>query len=179
MPIVFAATLFLSGALLMLVQPLCARLVLPSLGGTPNVWNTCMLFFQTGLLVGYAYAHLSARTLATRHTVFVHVALLAAGFWMLPINLPAPSDPPGLPVLWLLQVLVAGVALPYIVIAATAPLLQRWFAAGDFGDPYFLYAASNAGSFVGLLSYPFLIEPWLTLHQQGDWWRWGYLALLL
>lgn len=178
MAFLYAGTLFLSAALLMLVQPLCARLVLPSLGGTPNVWNTCMLFFQTGLLAGYGYAHVTSRFLPTRHAVFLHIALLGAGFWMSPIVLPSPADAPDFPVLWLLQILVAGVALPYFVIAATGPLLQRWFAAGDFGDPYFLYAASNAGSFVGLLSYPFLVEPWLTLREQSDWWRWGYLALI-
>src|SRR5688572_28039514 len=137
MALLYAATLFLSAALLMLVQPMCARLVLPSLGGTPNVWNTCMLFFQVGLLAGYGYAHLTSRIFATRHMVFVHVALLAAGFWMLPIFLPSPTEAPPFPVLWLLQVLVAGVALPYFVIAATGPLLQRWFALADVGDPYF------------------------------------------
>lgn len=178
MSLLYAGTLFVSAALLMIVQPLCARLVLPSLGGAPSVWNTCMLFFQTGLLAGYGYAHLTSRMFAPRHSVFLHIALLSAGFWMLPIVLPAPADAPGFPVLWLLQALLAGVALPYFVIAATGPLLQRWFAAGDFGDPYFLYAASNAGSFVGLLSYPLLIEPRLTLQQQSDWWRWGCLALL-
>ncbi|MCI0680466.1 MAG: fused MFS/spermidine synthase [Gemmataceae bacterium] len=178
MALLYAATLFLSAALLMMVQPLCARLVLPTLGGTPNVWNTCMVFFQTGLLAGYGYAHLTSRIHAAGRSVFLHVALLAAGFWMLPIVLPAPAAAPQHPALWLLQALVAGVALPYFVIAATGPLLQRWFAAGDFGNPYFLYAASNAGSFVGLLSYPVLVEPWLTLEEQSTWWRWGYLMLL-
>src|SRR5262245_7288839 len=177
MPIVFAATLFLAAALLMLVQPLCARWVLPSLGGTPNVWNTCMLFFQTGLLAGYGYAHLSARWLTGMRCVALHVLLLAVAWWLLPIVIPRPQSPPSQPALWLLQALTTGAALPFVVIAASGPLLQRWFADGRLGNPYFLYVASNAGSFAGLLAYPLFVEPWLTLEQQSQWWRWGFLAL--
>jgi SAM-dependent methyltransferase len=178
MPSLFACTLFLSAALLMMIQPLCARLMLPVLGGTPNVWNTCMLFFQTGLLLGYVYAHWNARWLMNRWTAIVQIALLTSGFWLLPIQVPRPSGPPEQPLLWLLGTLGAAIAVPYIVLAGTGPLLQRWFAAGNFGNPYFLYAASNAGSFAGLLAYPLAIEPWLTLDEQSDSWRWGYVMLM-
>src|SRR5262245_36182219 len=178
MPILFAITVFLAAALLMLVQPLCARIVLPSLGGTPSVWNTCMLFFQTGLVAGYSYAHISARCLRGFQSVMLHLALLAAAWVLLPIELPRPDAPPSQPALWLLQALVGGVALPFVVIAGSGPLLQRWFADGRFGNPYFLYVASNLGSFAGLLAYPLLVEPWLTLEAQRQWWRWGYVALL-
>lgn len=178
MPFLFGCTLFLSAALLMLVQPLCARQILPALGGTPNVWNTCLVFFQTGLLAGYGYAHWSARGLGIKGSVLVHLALLAVAFAMLPIHLPRPATTPDMPVAWLLQALLTGVAVPFAVIAASGPLLQRWFAAGDFGNPYPLYVASNAGSFAGLLAYPFLVEPLLTLPEQSDWWRWGCLGLV-
>jgi SAM-dependent methyltransferase len=178
MPFLFASTLFVSAALLMMIQPLCARLMLPALGGTPNVWNTCMLFFQTGLLLGYGYAHWNARWLPGRWTVIVQIVLLTAGFWLLPIQVPRPSGPPEQPLFWLLGTLSAAVAVPYVVLASTGPLLQRWFAAGNFGNPYFLYAASNAGSFTGLLAYPLGIEPWLTLGEQSDGWRWGYVVLM-
>lgn len=178
MQFLFASTLFLSAALLMMIQPLCARLMLPVLGGTPNVWNTCMLFFQTGLLLGYGYAHWNARWLMNRWTVIVQIVLLTAGFWLLPIHVPRPPGPPEQPLFWLLGTLGAAIAVPYVVLAGTGPLLQRWFAAGDFGNPYFLYAASNAGSFAGLLAYPLAIEPWLTLGEQSDGWRWGYVVLM-
>lgn len=178
MPIVFSTTLFLAAALLMLVQPLCARMVLPSLGGTPSVWNTCLLFFQSGLLAGYGYAHLSALWLRGVQRVILHLALLVVAWSFLPIEMPRPVSPPAHPALWLLQALIVGVALPFVVIAGSGPLLQRWFADGRFGNPYFLYVASNAGSFAGLLAYPLLVEPWLTLAEQAQWWSWGYLALL-
>ncbi len=178
MSILFACTLFLAAALLMLVQPLCARVVLPGMGGTPNVWNTCMLFFQTGLLIGYGYAHWSSRWLRGWPRVAGHLTLLLLAWLMLPIALPRPETPTRMPTLWLLQTLGVGVALPFVVIAGSGPLLQRWFADAHLGNPYFLYVASNAGSFTGLLAYPLIVEPWLTLEEQSQWWRWGYLVLL-
>src|SRR5438105_5098107 len=178
MSLLYACTLFLSAALLMMIQPLCARLLLPTLGGTPNAWNTCMLFFQTGLLIGYGYAHWNARWLMSRWTVVAQIVLLTAGFWFLPMQLPHPATPPDQPVLWLLGTLGMGIALPYIALAGAGPLLQRWFAVGKFGNPYFLYSASNVGSFAGLLAYPLAMEPWLTLQEQSNLWRWGYLGLM-
>ena len=163
----------------MLVQPLCARQVLLTLGGTPNVWNTCMVFFQAGLLLGYAYAHQSVRWFTNAGRVPIHITLLILAFCLLPVQLPGPDAPPEFPTVWLLQTLAVGVALPFIAIAGCGPLLQRWFADGGFGNPYFLYVASSAGSFAGLLAYPFLIEPWLALQEQSEWWRWGCLALVV
>src|SRR5438876_11002455 len=104
----YASTLFVSAALLMMIQPLCARLLLPTLGGTPNVWNTCMLFFQTGLLAGYGYAHWNARWLLNRWTVIAQIVLLVAGCWLLPMQLPRPEVPPEQPMLWLLGTLATG-----------------------------------------------------------------------
>jgi spermidine synthase len=178
MALLYVCTLFVSAALLMMIQPLSARMVLPYLGGTPGVWNTCMLFFQTGLLAGYLYAYGLARWLPGGRAVFVHVTLLLLSWWMLPIDLPRPEAAPAAPLVWLLTALLLAIALPYIILASMAPLLQRWFASASFGDPYFLYAASNAGSFAGLLAYPFLIEPQWTLHQQAELWRWGYAGLI-
>lgn len=177
MPWLFAFALALNAALVMLVQPLCARLVLPFLGGTPNVWNTCMLFFQTGLLAGYAYAHWASRWLGDSRTVILQVGLLLLGLVLLPFDFSQPEQPPESPTLWLLVALVTAVALPYAVMAGTGPLLQRWFARVNPGDPYVLFAASNAGSFLGLLAYPIVVEPWLTLSEQREWWRGGFAML--
>jgi hypothetical protein len=177
----FAATLCVSAALLFCVQPMVAKLLAPQLGSTPAVWNTCMLFFQTALLAGYAYAHWAAR-LATRTQIVLHFALLIAAA-LLPIQLRAQSEPPAesTPVFWLLATLAATVGLPFFIVASTSPLLQRWFsrtAAGDAGDPYFLYSASNVGSLVALLAYPAVIEPALRLREQAGMWSVGFLGLM-
>ncbi len=175
-----AVTLFLGAALLFVVQPLVGKLVLPLLGGSPGVWNTCMVFFQAGLLAGYGYAHALSRARFPLQGI-IHIALLVLVFWILPIHLPlhAESPPKGFPGFWLLGVLVLAVGLPFVVVSATAPLLQGWSAYRDARrDPYALYAASNAGSMCGLLAYPFLIEPNLTLDEQTTWWTWGYGGLI-
>jgi hypothetical protein len=185
LPLLFAVTLFLGAALLFWVQPMFARLVLPLLGGTPAVWNTCMVFFQAALLLGYGYAHLTTAYLGVRRQALLHLGLILLPLAVLPIAVPE-----GLgqhldyahPALGLLLLLLLGVGLPFFVVATTAPLLQRWFAATGHGlarDPYFLYAASNLGSMVGLLSYPFLLEPLLPLDEQSNLWTYGYGALVL
>jgi len=169
---------------LFLVEPMVGKMVLPTLGGTPAVWTTCLLFFQVGLLLGYLYAHLLPGRLGLRRQAWVHVGLLALAAATLPIALPAGDIPrPGQsPVGWLLVALVAAVGAPFVLVAATAPLLQRWFSQldhPDAADPYFLYAASNLGSFAGLLAYPFVVEPLLPLRIQRGAWSAAYLALVI
>ncbi len=180
----FAATLLLSALLLFWVEPMFTRMVLPLLGGSPAVWNTAMVFFQTALLAGYAYAHAMARWLNRRRQIALHLGLLALASIGLPIGIGAGWMPPteGTPVLWLAALLACSLGLPFLVVSATAPLLQLWFAASGHrtaGDPYFLYGASNLGSIVALLGYPLLLEPTLDLDQQSRLWSLGYATLAL
>jgi len=180
----FSAALFLCAALLFLVQPMFARMALPLLGGSGAVWTTCIAFFQAALLGGYAYAHASAKWLGKGAQIAVHVAVLLAALAMLPVHVPRGWTPPPEPepMGWLLGLLVVAVGLPFFALSATSPLLQSWFARSahpSSHDPYFLYAASNFGSLLGLLSYPFLVEPWLRLSEQGRLWAWGFGALIL
>ncbi|MCL4741352.1 MAG: fused MFS/spermidine synthase [Phycisphaerales bacterium] len=185
MPIVFAIAIFVAAALLFIVQPLAAKLFLPVFGGTPAVWNTAMLFFQTALLGGYLYAHLLTTRVAARWQGVVHGVVLLAAFVALPIALPEArlglaSDAP--PSLALLALLGFAVGLPYFAVSSAGPLLQRWFSLTPHtgaGDPYFLYAASNAGSLLGLLAYPFALGPALGLRAQGVAWTVGYAAFVL
>jgi hypothetical protein len=186
MPYLFAGTLFLSAALLFIVEPMIAKMILPLLGGSPAVWNTCLVFFQAALLGGYLYAHALGTWLSFRLQVVVHLGLLCTALLLLPVGLPAwlieqiPHD--ANPVPWLLSLLAVAIGLPFFVVAASAPLLQKWYAAGgaaDAGDPYFLYAASNLGSMIALASYPFLVEPNATLGEQSWLWAGGYAVLLL
>ena len=158
----FVAALFTSAALLFWVQPMVARMLLPLLGGTPTVWNTCMVFFQATLLAGYAYAHLLTTRFSIRLQTCIHLALMAVAVVVLPIGLTSTGSEPWRsdPLLWLLGALFVVVALPFFVLSASAPLLQSWFGRArhrSSSDPYFLYAASNLGSLVGLLGYPVLI----------------------
>jgi hypothetical protein len=184
MVFLYTATLFLSAALLFVVEPMIGKMVLPLLGGVPAVWNTCMVFFQSVLLLGYAYAHFSTRWLAPRRQAFMHLGVILLPLALLPIgigNAVSALPGPGNPVPWLLVFLSVSAGLPLFVISSTAPLLQKWFADADHrlaGDPYFLYAASNAGSMLGLLSYPVLIEPHLRLMQQSRLWAAGYGLLV-
>lgn len=182
MLILFTATIFLGSLLLFLVQPMIGRMLLPLLGGAPAVWNTALVFYQAMLLAGYAYAHVSTRWLGTRRQVVWHILLLLLPVLVLPIGIQRGWTPPTTcnPIPWLLALLTATVGLPFFVVSATSPLLQRWFSAGrhrDAADPYFLYAASNCGSLLALVSYPVLIEPHLRLSQQSRWWAVGYGVL--
>lgn len=182
MVFVFTAAVFLSATLLFLVQPMVARLVLPLLGGTPGVWNTCMLFFQTLLLTGYAYAHALTKIRSGRVQVAVHALAALGALATLPIGLPfVRSAPPGEPVLWLLGTLALTAGAPFSLLSTTGPLLQRWFADTDHRsarDPYFLYAASNAGSLIALLGYPLLVEPFVTLKNQTGLWSVAVVVLV-
>lgn len=184
MVILFGAASLLGAALLFLVEPMLAKLLLPSYGGSPMVWNTCTLFFQALLLGGYAYVHVTTRRLGPRRQPWVHLALLVLPLLVLPVGLPDDAAPPadGEPALWLLWVLTLAVGLPFALLATTGPLLQRWFSWTSHpraADPYFLYAASNAGSVVGLLGYPFLVEPVVGLAAQTRWWSIAYVGFAL
>lgn len=179
---VFVLTIFMGSSLLFLVQPMFAKMVLPLLGGTPAVWATSMVFFQATLLAGYAYAHWSVARLGIRRQALVHVPLVLLPLLLLPVGVPGGWTPPtqGQPVLWLLGLLTFSLGLPFFVLSASAPLLQRWFASTGHPsgkDPYFLYAASNAGSMLALLAYPFVMEPSLPLDIQSTVWAFGYGAL--
>ena len=179
--LLFGAASFVGAALLFLVEPMLAKLVLPYFGGSPMVWNTATLFFQVLLLAGYAYVHLSTRRLGARRQPWVHLGLLALPLLVLPVALPGTvAPPPGAePALWLLRVLLLAAGLPFLLLATTGPLLARWFSWTGHrraGDPYFLYAASNAGSVVGLLGYPFVLEPLVGLGAQTRWWSVAWVA---
>ncbi len=179
--VLFASTMFVSAGLLFVVEPMIARMILPVLGGSPSVWSTCLVFFQAVLLAGYAYAHLLTRALPLRGQVCLHAGILAASFLSLPMAMDGAGPPSGgSPLLWLLGRLAVTAGPAAFAIAATAPLLQSWFARLGLeasADPYFLYAGSNAGSLLALLAYPLLLEPALRLDAQAAAWRWGFLLL--
>src|SRR5690349_11903352 len=170
----FSVTALTSALLIFWVEPLFAKLVLPLLGGSPAVWNTCLMYFQSMLLLGYLYAHASARLLPTKKQITLHVALLLLCMVQLPLGLPGGWEPPasGNVIPWLIGVLTFSLGMPFLVLSATAPLLQRWLASADppVRNPYVLYAASNAGSFLGLLAFPLAFEPGLRLSQQSIVW---------
>lgn len=183
MLLLFALTLFVSATLLFLVQLMIGKLLLPMLGGTPAVWNTCMVFFQALLLAGYSYAHITTTWLGARRQALLHLGVLLLPFLTLSLTVSQrPLDyGEGNPIPGILLVLFMSVGLPFFVVSASAPLLQKWFAATPHPaakDPYFLYGASNLGSMVGLLGYPAAIEAWLTLAQQRLLWQVGYGVLV-
>lgn len=180
---VFALALFSSAALIFVLQPLFGRMVTPMLGGSPQVWNTSMAFFQAALLAGYLYAHMLARVKDLRLQAAIHVAVLAAAWLVLPVHVSSALGAPSSehPSLWLLGVLALSVGAPFAAASATAPLLQAWYTRtgrADAHDPYYLYAASNLGSFIGLLAYPVLIEPLLGAQAQSQAWSAAYVAVL-
>ncbi|MDZ4868186.1 MAG: fused MFS/spermidine synthase [Alphaproteobacteria bacterium] len=182
LPIVTVA-IFTAAALLFWVQPMFGKMVLPLLGGSSAVWTTAMLFFQTALLLGYLYAHALGTLLPLRSQIAVHVVVVVAAAFALPVAIPVDFAPPaeGAPVLWLVSLFTVAVGLPYTVVAATSPLLQRWFALSGHksaADPYYLYVASNAGSLIGLLGYPLLVEPLVGVSAQSGFWTAGYLLLI-
>jgi hypothetical protein len=181
MLLLFSTTLFLSATLLFAFEPMFGRMVLPRLGGSPSVWNTVMVFYQAALLVGYGYAHaLGRRGDAWRP---LHLAAMAGAAFLLPVGLGPDQvpDPSTSPVPWLLATMTVTIGPPFVLVATTGPLVQRWFAESRHRrahDPYFLYVVSNLGSLIGLLAYPFLIEPRWSLDQQSRLWAWGYAALV-
>jgi hypothetical protein len=181
----YAITMFVSAFLLFLVQPIIGQKILPKLGGTPSVWNTCVVFFQCALLIGYAYTHYSSK-LPIRRQILIHCALLFVPFLILLPNGPFPVEDfrpvtgadPTVATLWLLATIVG---IPFFVVSTTAPLLQKWFGVTGHPtakDPYFLYGASNFGSMLSLLLYPFLFEPIFGLAAQSWFYTIGYVVLV-
>jgi hypothetical protein len=184
--LLYSGTLFVGAALLFVLQPMVGKMILPLLGGAPAVWSTCMVFFQAALLGGYAYAHATAAWLGVRGQASLHVAALVLASALLPVDVTADLLGVGeaSPVPRLLLALATSVGLPFLVVSATAPLLQTWFAHSGHRasrDPYFLYAASNLGSLLALLAYPTVIEPRFHLRGAGATqtvlWTAGYAVL--
>ena len=181
----FSLTIFLSAGLLFLIEPMFAKFVLPSFGGTPAVWTGSMMFFQAALLSSYLYVHATAAKLGARKQAVVHLVVMLLPLLVLPVAVPAQDwAPPAQsnPILWLLGLLLISVGLPFFAVAATNPLIQRWLSETDHPaskDPYFLYVASNLGSVIGLLGYPLLVEPSLRLVSQGAMWSIGYVVLVV
>ena len=171
----FATTMFLSGFLLFLVEPMAAKMVLPILGGVPMVWNGCVVFFQIVMLAGYGYAFGASRWLHLRHHVVLHAAVLVAPAAVLPFMIQAGSvtPPDGNPLGWLLLLLAGSIGLPFFVLSTSASVFQHWLSRTDHPsarDPYFLYSASNLGCLLALASYPIVVEPLLTLREQTRLW---------
>src|SRR5262245_53790886 len=181
---VYTSAIFVSALLLFSVQPLFTKMVLPRLGGSPAVWSVAMVFFQTLLLAGYAYAHILMRIKNRTIPVAVHLVLLLAAILTLPLAIAGGfGEPPTSGyAFWLLGLFAVSIGLPFFALAANNPLLQAWFVRTghpDGPDPYFLYASSNIGSFLALLSYPVLLEPMFTLRTQNLIWTSGYGLLIL
>ena len=182
---VFAAAIFLSAALLFAVQPMFTKMVLPKLGGTPAVWSVAMVFFQAVLLAGYAYAHALTKYLPGKRSIVVHVVVMCAATLFLPLAIASwwgrpPADATA--AFWLLGLFGVSIGLPFFALSANGPLLQAWFARTNHpsaANPYFLYAASNIGSFLALLSYPFVLEPLSTLGQQTRGWAVLFIVLIV
>jgi hypothetical protein len=165
----FVGAVTLGAGLLFMVQPMLGRVLLPWFGGGATVWAVCLLFFQTALLLGYAYAHLLAMRLPTRTGIKIHAGLLIAAAICLPLSLTAPVDETT-PTWAILRTLSLGVGLPYLALSATAPLVQAWAARvqdqPDDAAPYGLYAWSNGGSLGALLAYPIAVEPFVGVRTQ-------------
>src|SRR5919199_2629305 len=181
----FSLTIFLSAGLLFLIEPMFAKFVLPSFGGTPAVWTGSMMFFQAALLSSYLYVHATASWLGARRQAVVHLVLVLLPLLVLPLAVPAAQWAPPAdsnPLLWLVGLLLVSVGLPFFAVSATNPLIQRWLSETEHPaaeDPYFLYRASNLGSVIGLLGYPLLMEPELRLINQGLLWSVGYGVLIV
>ena len=194
MPLLFALTMFVSATLLFLVQPMIGKMVLPLLGGTPAVWNTCMVFYQALLLLGYYYAHRSTSTLEVKTQASLHAAVMFSALGALlvaalvtaetsPIPIVKSLSPQGdeYPFFGVIVLLFVAIGLPFFVVSTSAPLLQKWFAHTGHPsakDPYFLYAASNFGSLLALVAYPAIVEPNLRLIHQAWIWAIGYAILV-
>ncbi len=169
--IVFPLAIFVAACLTFLIEPLVGKLFLPLLGGSPNVWNTCVLFFQIVLLAGYLYAHFLSTRFTPRMQVLIHLLVIWLPVLTLPFQKPASVPSKDHPIMWLLSSLLAISGAVFFAGTTTNPLMQKWYSNSRFflsNDPYFLYVASNAGSFIGLLSYPFLIEPVSSIAQQTN-----------
>jgi hypothetical protein len=182
--IAFIAAISLSAGLLFAVQPMFTKMVLPKLGGAAAVWSMALLFFQTTLFAGYVYANVLTRFAPTRTAVVVHLAVMITACFALPVHIAAgwTKPPPFTEAQWVLDLFAASIGLPFFALSANGPLLQAWFsrtAHPAAKDPYFLFAASNAGSFLVLIGYPTLIEPNAQLSEQTWLWTAGFYLLIL
>jgi hypothetical protein len=182
--VVYTAAIFTSALLLFSVQPLFTKMVLPRLGGSPAVWSVAMVFFQSLLLGGYLYAHFLMQIRNRKIVVAVHCVLLVVALLTLPLSIASGwgTPPQSGYAFWLLGLFAVSIGLPFFALAANNPLLQAWFVRTGHPsgpDPYFLYASSNIGSFLALLSYPVLLEPMFTLRTQNLIWTGGYGLLIL
>jgi len=180
--ILYTATIFLSAFLIFLVQPIIGKLLLPLAGGSPSVWNACMLFFQALMLAGYSYTHFSQKKLGVNKQTNLQIGLMLATLLLLPIRFDSSSAIPEDPTFWLLINLFKSAGIPFFILATLSPMLQLWFAHSGHNraaNPFFLYAASNTGSFAALLAYPFLIEPFVNLADQTTLWAAGYVILTI
>src|SRR5882762_4685004 len=180
----YGVAIFLSAALLFAVQPMFTKMVLPRLGGSPSVWSVAMVFFQAMLLGGYAYAHLLTRFLPVRIAIVVQVLLLIGAALALPLAIRSGwgRPPEQGEAIWLIGLFTASIGLPFFALSANGPLLQAWFSRTGHpaaGNPYFLYAASNIGSFLALISYPLVMEPLVRLGDQTRAWSAGFVILIL
>ena len=180
----FVTAIFVSAALLFAVQPMFTKMVLPQLGGAAAVWSVALVFFQTALLAGYAYAHLITRLAPGRTSLIIHIAVNIVACFFLPLHITTHFGPPPQSgeAFWLLALFAVSIGMPFFALAANGPLLQAWFARTSHPaarDPYFLYAASNAGSFLALISYPIAIEPFIRLGPQSWLWTGGFYLLIL
>ena len=180
----FIAAIFASAALLFTVEPMFTKMVLPRLGGSAAVWTTATVFFQSMLLAGYVYAHLLTKFAPLRTALVIHLLVMVAACAALPLHIAAgwgrpPAEGESL---WLIGLFTASIGLPFFALSANGPLLQAWFARTDHPaakDPYFLYVASNIGSFLALLAYPFAVEPFVGLSAQTSAWTTGFYGLIV
>ena len=180
---IFALTIFTSALLLFAVEPMFTKMALPALGGSPSVWSVAMVFFQGVMFAGYCYAHALTRWMKPRYGAILHAGVLVCGFLTLPVALRTGIAPPsdGAPAIWLLGIFSLSVGLPFFALSAHGPLLQAWFSRSGHAqarDPYFLYGASNIGSFAALIAYPLVIEPLSGLAGQSHAWSIGFVALV-
>lgn len=175
--LIYAATIFVSAFLLFLVQPIIAKQILPWFGGTAAVWTTCLVFFQSALLLGYFYSDWSTRKLTPKTQKWVHLSLIAVALLLLPIIPASDWKPTGdeAPGLRIILLLTATIGLPYFLLSTTSPLIQAWFARSFPGQsPYRLFALSNLASMIALLGYPFLFEPNIATREQAIGWSIGF-----
>jgi hypothetical protein len=174
----YALTIFLSAFLLLAVEPMAAKQLLPTLGGSSAVWTTCLVFFSVFLLLGYLYAHWISSLFDPKQQAVIHILILTMGLLTLGIRIqPGPAAVSYHPALTVFRVLATVIGLPYLALSSTTPLLTAWYA-GSFegGSPYRLFALSNFASLLALASYPLFIEPGLTMKQQTGWWSGGFLV---
>ncbi len=185
MMVLFSVTIFVSAALLFLIEPMFAKFVLPSFGGTPAVWTGSMMFFQAALLGSYLYVHATTSWLGARRQAVVHLVVVLLPVAVFPLAVPAEEWAPGSegnPLLYLLGLLAVAIGLPFFAVSATNPLIQRWLSETEHPaakDPYFLYRASNLGSVIGLVGYPVVVERTMSLEGQGTFWTAGYGVLVV